>query len=286
VEKLTKSTGNTDHTGNAGRIYKEHLSLVQITTKQSSLLLQRALPRIRRTLRGTDRVFFLGRTCAVVLPATPSEGAQVVARRLSMLLVDVEYTLHVLYGAAAQTALHRLRTTGAVEIQVSGILIEDRMRDEEEHPELESGEPEFPEPAEQGHPTAGKPEFPVSAEQGYPQGDTPTIRAESAPLFPDGYPGSALLPHLAFLSNYPPLRLFHLFPYALAQQYQCVPVGAERGVLTIATSQRLEPAVIAHLQEATQRAIFQVYCEMSIIDDVLRYWQRMLPVVVGTDYAD
>lgn len=284
MEKLTKSTGSTgstgstDHTGNAGRIYKEHLSLVQITTKQSALLLQRALPRIRRTLRGTDRVFFFGRTCAVVLPATPVEGAQVVARRLSMLLVDVEYTLHVLYGAAAQTALHRLRTAGAVEIQVSGIIIEDRMRDKAEYPESELRKLEFPEPEESGYPMAG--------EQGYPQGDTPAIRPENATVFPDGHAESALLPHLAFLSHYPPLRLFHLFPHALAQQYQCVPVGAERGVLTVATSQRLEPEVIAHLQEATQRAIFQVYCEMSIINDVLRYWERMLPVAVGIDYAD
>ena len=271
MEKLTKSTESTDYTGNAQRVYKEHLSIVHIATKQSTLLLQRALPRIRRTLRGTDRVFFIGRTCAVVLPATPIEGAQVVARRLSMLLVDVEYTLQVLSGAAAQAALHRLRTMGAVEIQVDGILIEDRMRDVAEYPESESGRLEFPEPGEPG----------------YPQGDTPShTLAESATVFPDGYPGSALLPHLAFLSQYPPLRLLHLFPYALAQQYQCVPVGAERGVLTVATSQLLEPEVIVHLQEATQRAIFQVYCEMSIIDDVLRYWERMLPVAVGIDHAD
>ena len=258
MEKLTKSTESTestestDETGNAQGIYKEHLSLVQIATKQSSLVLQRALPRIRHTLRDTDRVFFLGKTCAVVLPATPIEGAQVVAHRLSTLLVDVEYTLLVLYGAAAQIALHRLCTMGAVEIQVSGMLIEDRMRDVAKYPE--QGESEFQE-QEQDEPE-------------YPQGDT------------------SLLPHLAFLNHYPPLRLFHLFPYALAQQYQCVPVGVERSVLTIATSKRLEPGVIAHLQEATQRAIFQVYCEMSIIDDVLRYWKRMLPVAVRGDYID
>lgn len=260
MEKLTKSTEHTDHTGNAQRICEEHLSLVQIATKQSSLLLQRALPRIRRTLRGTDGVFFLGRTCAVVLPATPIEGAQVVARRLSTLLVDVEYTLHVLYGAAAQTALHRLRTMGAVEIQVNEILIEDRMRDEAEYPE------------------SGRPGFLVPGGPGYPREGAPTISEGNATVSLDGYSGSVLLPHLAFLTHYPPLRLFHLFPYTLAQQYQCVPVGGERGVLTVATSQCLEPAVIAHLQEATQRAIFQVYCEMSIIDDVLRYWERMLPV--------
>jgi Type II secretion system (T2SS), protein E, N-terminal domain len=281
VEKLTKSTESTestDHTENAQHVYKEHLSLVQIATKQPPLLLQRALPRIRRTLRGTDQVFFLGRTCAVVLPATPIEGAQVVARRLSMLLVDVEYTFHILFGAAAQAALQRLRTLGAVEIQVNGVLIEDRMRDNAEYAEL--GRLAFPEPGEPRYPMLGESGYPEFG-PGYLQGDTPTIPAENATVFPDGYPGSTSLPQLAFLSHYPPLRLLHLFPYALAQQYQCVPVGAERGVLTVATSQRLEPAVIAHLQEETQRAIFQVYCEMSIIDDVLRYWQRMLPVAVS-----
>lgn len=162
---------------------------------------------------------------------------------------------------------------GAAEILVDGMLIEGSMLDTAKYLD-------FLLPS---HTLASNT---IPGEPAYPQGDIPShTLAENATMFPDGYAGSVLLPHLAFLSHYPPLRLFHLFPYALAQQYQCVPVGAERGALTVATSQRLELEVITHLQAATQCVIFQVYCEMSIIDDVLRYWQRMSPVTVGTDLS-
>lgn len=83
------------------------------------------------------------------------------------------------------------------------------------------------------------------------------------------------LPYLAFLSDYPSSHLLHLFPYDLACRYQCVPVGSERRVLTLATCHRLNREIVAHLSTATRREIFQVRCEMTIIDEVLRYWQRM-----------
>lgn len=235
---MEELSGSTEYAGKTRQLYEEQLSLVQLeATEQSSAALQRALPRIRRTIRGTDFVFFQGKTCAVVLPTTPIEGAQVVARRLSALLVDVEYTTHVLYGAAAQTVLSRLRFMRAVEVPVDV----------------------------------------ASTGNG--------IRSTGAPSFHDetrlsSDAGSTSLPHLAYLSHYPSLRLFHLLPYELACQYQCVPVGAERGVLTLATCQSLTSTVIAHLQAETRRTIFQVYCEMSIIEDVLRYWERMLPVTM------
>jgi len=84
------------------------------------------------------------------------------------------------------------------------------------------------------------------------------------------------LPYLAFLAHYPSQRLLHLFPYELACRYHCFPVGAERGVLTLATSQELEREVISYFQEMIQRSIFQVRCEASMIDDVLSYWQRTM----------
>lgn len=83
------------------------------------------------------------------------------------------------------------------------------------------------------------------------------------------------LPYLAFLSDYPPSHLLHLFPYDLACRYQCVPVGSERKMLTLATCHGLNREIVAHLRTATRREIFQVRCEMTIIDEVLRYWQRM-----------
>lgn len=239
----TENTKQTEQTEKTQQIYEQQLSLVQLeATEQTGAALQRALPRIRHTIRGTDFVFFQGKTCAVVLPATPIAGAQVVARRLSGILVDVEYTAHVLYGAAAQIALSRLRFMRAVEVSVEG----------------------------------------ASTANG-----TGSISASSLQNVTQssGDASSAALPHLAYLTHYPSLRLFHVFPYTLACQYQCVPVGAERGVLTVATCQHLGAAAIAHLQTETRHTIFQVYCEMSIIEDVLRYWERMLPVTIGTDLS-
>ncbi|MHB8600273.1 MAG: hypothetical protein ACYDER_26110 [Ktedonobacteraceae bacterium] len=241
---MEEFSGNREHTGKAQQIYEEQLALVLLeSTEQSRAALQRALPRIRRTIRGTDMVFFQGKTCAVVLPATPITGAEVVARRLSALLLDVEYTSHVLYGAAAQTALTRLRIMRAVEVSAAE--------------------------------TAAGSEIRSIV--------TLSSRNNTRSSVNDG---SEALPHLAYLAHYPSLRLFHLFPYTLACQYLCVPVGVERGMLTVATCQHLEATVIAHLQAETQRTIFQIYCEMSIIEDVLRYWERMLPVTVGANYAD
>jgi hypothetical protein len=81
------------------------------------------------------------------------------------------------------------------------------------------------------------------------------------------------VPHLAFLASYPSRRILQLFPYELACRYQCVPVGAERDMLTIGACQQLDKSVIAHIQEVTGRGIFQVRCEVSMIEDVLRYWR-------------
>ena len=86
------------------------------------------------------------------------------------------------------------------------------------------------------------------------------------------------LPYLAFLTNYPSQRLLHMFPYELANRYHCIPVGAERGVLTLATCQRLQQETVTHLREVTQRNIFQVRCEEGMIDDVLRHWQHAIAV--------
>src|SRR5579883_2109041 len=86
---------------------------------------------------------------------------------------------------------------------------------------------------------------------------------------------SHALPYLASLTTYPPPRLLHLFPYELACRYQCIPVGAERRILTLATCRRLSREVIGQLRVATSREIFQVRCEITMIDEVLHYWRRL-----------
>lgn len=91
------------------------------------------------------------------------------------------------------------------------------------------------------------------------------------------------LPYLAFLTTYPPPRLLHLFPYELACRYQCIPVGAERKMLTLATCQRLTREIVGQLRVATSRDIFQVRCEMTMIDEVLHYWRRLQEADVAED---
>jgi hypothetical protein len=82
------------------------------------------------------------------------------------------------------------------------------------------------------------------------------------------------LPYLAFLSSYPSIRLLQILPYELARRYRCVPIGAERGTLTLATARRLDRATLDHLQTVTQRAIFQVRCEPEMINEILSYWEQ------------
>ncbi len=101
------------------------------------------------------------------------------------------------------------------------------------------------------------------------------VEMPAVPFVRQVYDGDTL-PYLACLSNYPTPRLLHLFPYALACRYRCVPVGVERGILTLATSQRLDHTLVEHFRAVTQRAIFQVRCEAGMIDDVLSYWQRII----------
>jgi len=84
------------------------------------------------------------------------------------------------------------------------------------------------------------------------------------------------LPYLAYLTSYPSRRLLHLFPYDLARRHHCVPVGAERGVMTLATCQRIDHELISQFRSITQRNIFQVRCEASMIDDILKYWRQVL----------
>ncbi len=84
------------------------------------------------------------------------------------------------------------------------------------------------------------------------------------------------LPYLAHLTSYPSHRLLHLFPYDLASRHHCVPVGAERGVLTLATCRRFDHELISQFCSITQRNIFQVRCEASMIDDILKYWGQIM----------
>lgn len=84
------------------------------------------------------------------------------------------------------------------------------------------------------------------------------------------------LPYLAFLSCYPTQRLLYLFPYDLALRHRCVPIGAEHGVLTLATCKPLDQELVSHFHTVTQYAIFQVRCEVEMVEDVLKYWKNTI----------
>jgi len=210
-------------------VQEDHVSLLHIqATEQACLALRRAAQRIRASIRKSDTVLLSGKSCAILLAETPLLGARAVARRIYPLLVDVEYHLQVLYGFAAYTLLHQLRTHHLVVLP-------------KDIPFLEE-------------PTS--------------------IRRQSSNLVREDEP----LPYLAFLTSYPSQRLLHMFPYELADRYSCIPVGADRGVLTLATCQRLQQETVSHLREVTQRDIFQVRCDIHMIEDVLRHWQRAIAV--------
>ncbi len=97
-------------------------------------------------------------------------------------------------------------------------------------------------------------------------------------LWPERRSEDEPLPYLSFLSSYPSQRLLHMFPYELASRYHCIPVGAERGVLTLATCERLQQETVLYLREVIQRNIFQVRCKAGMIDDVLRHWKQAIAV--------
>lgn len=221
--------------------YDEQTSLLYIkASEESSFALLRAAQRIRRNIRQGDTVLLLEGACLVILPATPLVGAQAVARRVSLLLADVPCELQVLYGFAAVTFIRRVQAEQAREVSR-----------EEDAEEMKVGQMAV------GQRSCDSGRLSTIADS--------TTADRSAPV----------MPYLAFLSNYPSPRLLHLFPYELACRYQCIPVGAERDMLTVGTSQWLDHDVISHFQEVTRRGIFQVRCEASMIDDVLRYWQRL-----------
>ncbi|GAC1349688.1 MAG: hypothetical protein NVSMB27_25150 [Ktedonobacteraceae bacterium] len=203
----------------------EHISVLYIqATEASPEILLRGARRIRRNLRSTDTIFLWQRICVVVLPGTTIAGAQAVVRRVSELLVDIDYEIQLMYGGTALMLLQRLQTE-------EDVLVLNR---EDEQGPLELA--------------------------GHMEQDRDS---------------TCLLPYLAFLSHYPSHRILHLFPYELACQYQCVPVGFEQGVLTVATNQSLNAAIIDHLQVVTRRSIYLVRCDTSVVSDVLNYWRHI-----------
>jgi hypothetical protein len=238
----------TMETNQSSVVQEQHepFSLVCIAlSEKSAASVRRVARRICRNVRQSDCVLYAGSVCAVVFAGTPLSAAQAAARRLCDLLVDVEYELQVLSGASAVTMLQHLRAHQAAVVQ---------REDDADFSMYMSGRRE----RERGQG--------LQEDDEYKRGES----AESAER--------ETLPQLSVLSQYPAPRVLHLFPYELARHYRCIPVGAERSILTLATCQHLEADVIAYFQEVTRRNIFLVRCEEHMVEDVLLYWQRILPI--------
>ena len=225
-------------------IYDDCVSLVYIIASGGcASRLPCAAQRIRQNIRCTDTVLLLDHTCAIVLPATPLQGAQAVARRVATLLVDVDCELQTFYGLSALTIWQRLQSESAIEVRTRS---------------TENATVALEPPA----PLAG-----VEITQTQATVETNNVSALSAQRIRP-------VPYLAFLAHYPSRQLLHSFPYELACRYHCIPVGAERNMLTIGVGQCLDDAIIAHFEQVTRCGIFQVRCEARMIDEILRYWQR------------
>jgi hypothetical protein len=219
----------TQHTGSAVDL---HSSLVLIeASDESAPVLPLLARRIRRQLRLSDSVLLLEKSCALVFPATPFSGVQIVMNRISVLLAGFSCKQRACHGTTAQLLLQRLHEAGA------------RLISLEECTRLPSLA------------------FPCQKR----------LLSQTEP----GGASADSLPYLAFLTNYPSPCLLHLFPYELACRHQCIPIGAERKILTLATCRRLTHEIVGQLRMATSRDIFQVRCEITMIDEVLHYWRRL-----------
>lgn len=209
-----------------------HGSLILIKVVGEAI---QALPLVARCIRkqvsSSHSVLLLEGICALLLPATPFSGAQVMASRLVQSLVNVPHEMHVYHGTTALLVLQRLHRSGVVAI------------------------------ADEITADPAIPAMPVKSDQ-----SSQKERKETAVVS---------LPYLAFLTQYPATPLLHLFPYELACHYQCAPIGAARNMLTLATCRWLNREIIAQLRAATRRGIFQVRCDVTMINEILGYWQRL-----------
>jgi Type II secretion system (T2SS), protein E, N-terminal domain len=212
---------------------------IQVASHEAGLILGQAAQRIRRNVRCSDTVLLLESACIIVLPETPWEGAHAVARRISAMLVDVELNIQNIQTIYGETANALLQRIYDEQTVVTEVKLENDMRFDRE-----------------------KIDSIVSFSQMQAERSSP----ENA------------LPYLAFVSSYPSARVLHLFPYELACRYRCVPVGAERGIVTLATCQELTQDILSHMRDVIRHNIFQVRCEAGVVDDILNYWQRTILV--------
>ena len=71
-----------------------------------------------------------------------------------------------------------------------------------------------------------------------------------------------------------PVRYRRILPLSLMKQYQCIVVGAERGILTVAITNRQNMAVIELLSKYTGQAIFPVLIEPNRMSLLIRRIER------------
>jgi hypothetical protein len=81
------------------------------------------------------------------------------------------------------------------------------------------------------------------------------------------------IPQLGTLRRVP-IRYRRILPLTFMKQYQCIVVGAERGILTVAIADRQNMAVIELLSKYTGQAIFPVLIEPDRMSLLIRRIER------------
>lgn len=110
-------------TEQTGYSFDHSLAVLYIEcTERACDSLRRAIRRMRENVRRSDVIWWVETSCALVLEGTPPEGVQAVAKRISMLLADVDCTLQTVFGETAQELLRRIQAQQAV------IVVSDEMQ--------------------------------------------------------------------------------------------------------------------------------------------------------------
>src|SRR5690242_17868462 len=81
------------------------------------------------------------------------------------------------------------------------------------------------------------------------------------------------IPQLGTLRRVP-IRYRRILPLTIMKQYQCIIVGAERGILTVAIADRQNKSVIELLSKYTGQAIFPVLIESDRMRLLIRRIER------------
>lgn len=84
----------------------------------------------------------------------------------------------------------------------------------------------------------------------------------------------AMIPRLWTLRRIPG-RYRHLLPFAVMKRYQCVVIGGDRSILTVAITEPMSTSILNALSTLTGRTIFPVLIDPARMRLLIRRIERM-----------